>query len=219
MGEYATHRGESIKIGTCESMYYLRADQARLVTPESGSVDPVRDAESIRFRFPFPGEDDVAPGQFEPYNRRIRIDGLQAPAELADDHYRVQFVAQSHGYNVCLPCPESGKAEHGLTVHRNGFPGAVFLAQQRLVNGQLLPILECNCGMAWRVPEEESAPLFEALQASSDAERRREEMSRRHWEDAPLPEDWQTFHDRLADRIRQGYDRERTAELFPGVVA
>jgi hypothetical protein len=27
VGEYATFRGSSIKIGTCESMYYLRADQ------------------------------------------------------------------------------------------------------------------------------------------------------------------------------------------------
>ncbi|MBA3354975.1 MAG: hypothetical protein H0U18_03355 [Pyrinomonadaceae bacterium] len=28
MGEYATFKGLSVKIGTCENMYYLRADQA-----------------------------------------------------------------------------------------------------------------------------------------------------------------------------------------------
>ena len=65
MGEYAKFQGQSIKIGTCENMYYLRADQAAMVQPESGNVDPIRDRESLRFRFPFPDEDNVLPGEFE----------------------------------------------------------------------------------------------------------------------------------------------------------
>ena len=32
MGEYASYLGERIKIGTCENMYYLRADQRHLVS-------------------------------------------------------------------------------------------------------------------------------------------------------------------------------------------
>lgn len=54
MGEYATFRGQSVKIGTCEDMYYLRADQAHLVKPTRGSCDPrAADVQrAIRFRFP-----------------------------------------------------------------------------------------------------------------------------------------------------------------------
>jgi hypothetical protein len=54
MGEYALYKGQQIKIGTCETMYYLRADQAHLVTPLPGNVDPIKDADEIRFRFPSP---------------------------------------------------------------------------------------------------------------------------------------------------------------------
>lgn len=213
MGEYATYRGESIKIGICENMYYLRADQARELRAESGSVNALCDAGVIRFRFPFPSEDSTPPGLFEDYAKRLHIPGLTAPEELADEHYSVQFVAQSHGYNVCLPCPESGKADHGLTVHRNGFAGAVGLSQQRLVDGQLLPILQCVCGMSWRVTEEESGPLFAALEDAARSERHREEMSHRHWEQSDLPADWRSFYDVVAERIRQGFDRDYVAGL------
>ena len=39
MGEYAIRKsdGESIKIGTCEDMYYLRYEDRFKVTPEEGS--------------------------------------------------------------------------------------------------------------------------------------------------------------------------------------
>jgi hypothetical protein len=58
MGEYARYNGSDIKIGTCEDMYYLRADQAHLVTaPVDGMLDPIKYAAQIRFRFPFPEED------------------------------------------------------------------------------------------------------------------------------------------------------------------
>ena len=75
MGEYATRKdiGERIKIGTCESMYYLRADQAREVYAEPGNVDPIADAAAIRFRFPFPDEDGIEPGNFDDHARHMRI--------------------------------------------------------------------------------------------------------------------------------------------------
>jgi hypothetical protein len=173
----------------------------------------------VRFRFPFAWEDGTEPGAFEDYSKRVSIPGMEAPADLVDEHYSIQFVAQSHGYNVCLPCPESGRADHGLKVHRNGFAGAVGLIQQVLHEGTLAPVLDCVCGMAWRVPEEDSAPLFAALEAAAQSDRRREEMSYRHHEGGELPEDWRSMYDEMADRIRQGYDRAYVAELFPGVVA
>ena len=58
MGEYAKHKGEEIKIGTCENMYYLRFDQRHKVKALPGNVDPNgADAYALRFRFPWPNED------------------------------------------------------------------------------------------------------------------------------------------------------------------
>lgn len=54
MGEYATTlTGEHVKIGTCESLYYLRPDQLDQLEP--GSRKAVLDHANVyRFRFPFP---------------------------------------------------------------------------------------------------------------------------------------------------------------------
>ena len=172
MGEYARHKGEEIKIGTCEDMYYLRYDQRALVEPLAGSCDPVRYAGVLRFRFPFPDEDHVAPGGEEfsanYYHRSVPVDGFAAQDV---EHYSVQFAA-SAGYLVSLPCPESaayydagccGRASqhHHLNVHRNGFSGAVHLVAQRWIpEVGLVPVLRCGgCGAMWR--EEEPARIEE----------------------------------------------------------
>ena len=221
MGEYATHNGHEIKIGTCESMYYLRADQAANVVARSGSVDPIGDAGAIRFRFPFPDEDGIAPGQFDDYDRRRVLYGMRAPDELADEHYAIQFTSP-HGYNVCLRCPESIADQptgfgpvpvaDGVKVHRNGFKGATFLSQQKFVDGQLVPVLQCVCGMAWRVQTlEECDDVFASL---ADAHTRYVK-SFVHEHERPTT----STYTEIADRIRQGFDREYVASLgFRSVV-
>ncbi len=167
MGEYAQFQGEQVKIGTCEDMYYLRADQAPLVRALSGNVDPVRDAPSIRFRFPFPDEDRIAPGAFENYDRSLAV-----PVAMPEgvDHSSVQFKADA-GYLVSLPCPEGqarseGAVDTGLTITtgsglrigRNGFSGAVHVVQQKWVGEgaerRLVLICKCGgCGSRWRVED------------------------------------------------------------------
>jgi hypothetical protein len=166
MGEYAIYKGEQIKMGTCEDMYYLRYDQRHQVTPERGSVNPVTDAGELRFRFPWPDEDAIEPGSGKfhdnGYHRSLAIHGMGPTTDV--DHGHVQFVAQA-GYNVCLPCPESAvyqdEAKHGarvlgeLRVHRNGFSGSVHLVAQKYRPGiGLVPILRCGgCGTMWRLEE------------------------------------------------------------------
>lgn len=178
MGEYANHNGRSVKIGTCEDMLYLRADQAHLVRPERGSVDPVRDAEAIRFRFPWPDEDGCEPGSFENPFRTLAVQGASHPVPF--EHGIVQFVA-SAGYNVCLPCPEGAEGiEQGLgpidvggfKVHRNGFRGAVHLSQQRVWEGRLVAVCECGgCGRAYRLETvEQVEPIVVAIRAMADRE-------------------------------------------------
>lgn len=203
MGEYAKFSGSRIKIGTCEDMYYLRADQARMVQHEPGNVDPVKDRESIRFRFPFPDEDGILPGAFNDYNRAIPIHGMAVPAGV--EHHTVQF-SSVRGYLLSLPCPESRdadwlrvvKADNSLspvTIHRNGFSGAVKLCQQRWWEGKLVSVFRCGgCESAWRVETlEEIEPYVVALRSQADQEARRGS------------EYGQNFYTAIADRILLGY--------------
>ena len=165
MSENALYNGERVKIGTCQDMYYLRYEQRSQVVPVPGSVDPVKDAAELRFRFPWPSEDHIAPG-FEECGggyKAVHVPGFVAPGDV--EHGKVQFIAQI-GYNVCLPCPESSAYEpptqHGalrlivpdtedvvtIHVHRNGFKGSVLLVAQRFVpDVGFVPILQCGgCG-------------------------------------------------------------------------
>jgi hypothetical protein len=196
MGEYARYGGQSIKIGTCEDMLYLRADQVRSIQPQRGSVDPSRpDTQRvIRFRFPWPDEDGTPPGGFhaDGPDRAVTLDGdgITLPADL--DHLSVQFVAQA-GYNVCLPCPEGPSGGHGLTVHRNGFAGRVRLVQQAYRGGQLVVICECGgCGARYNIPTlAEAEPLIAACRQEAARRERRNESGA-----------WWTA---VAERIRAGY--------------
>jgi hypothetical protein len=201
MGEYATYHGHKIKIGTCESMYYLRADQATLVKPLPGNVDPIKDAAEIRFRFPFPDEDETAPGTFDPFDRAIYLSGITAPESV--EHYSVQFSALA-GYLVSLPCPESKDSAWvrllnpeekpiPITIHRNGFPGAVGICQQRLWNGKLVLVARCGgCGSLWRYPElKDAEPLIAACRAETDR--------------LPVEGSRAKFFQTIADRITTGY--------------
>lgn len=207
MGEYALYQGDRVKIGTCEEMLYLRAEQAREVCAEAGNVDPVRDARQIRFRFPWPDEDGTAPGHYDDPFRRRRIDGVSAPEGV--DHGSVQFRAEREGYVCSLPCPESGaELPDGVRIARNGFAGATFLCEQAIrgEEGLLCVILQCACGTKWNVPTLEGAlPVLEAL-----AE---EDRRYRAGCQPPLPDDAMTPARAIFELVRRGYDPEYVASL------
>lgn len=181
MGEYATYLGREIKIGTCENMFYLRWDQAHRVTSQSGNVDPVRDRNELRFRFPFPEEDRIEPGAFEDHAKRRRIHGV-TPPDI--DHYSIQLRAEAEGYNLSIPCPEgpvgdkltltgADGVEQSATVHRNGFRGAMFLVQQRWWNGLLVSVCECACGAKYRLETlADAQPVIDSLMAEAAEEDR-----------------------------------------------
>jgi hypothetical protein len=150
VGENAMYSGEPIKIGTCEDMYYLRFDQRRLVDHIPGNVNVNSDeVYEVRFRFPFPDEDRIQPGEFERYDRSIALHGFPMPAGVK--HGSVQFRADA-GYLCSIPCPESGEQIDGLRIAKNGFSGAVHLVRQKLLrDGRLVPVLKCGgCGALWR---------------------------------------------------------------------
>lgn len=190
MGEYASYGGQRVKIGTCENMYYLRADQRHRVGALSGNVNPIKDKGEIRFRFPFPDEDNIEPGAFERYDRTLGLHGVLPPDEVK--HGRPQFV--TNGYNVCLPCPESaeGKAS-GLQFHRNGHPGTVLISQQRYVNGLWVLIARCGgCHYPYRYETlSEVEPVVVALRQQADHE--------------PEGSSARSYLHTVADRIVAGY--------------
>lgn len=197
MGEYAKRSsdGVEIKIGTCEDMYYLRAEQRHSVIPQSGNVNPSsREALSLRFRFPWPDEDNVQPGEFQPYMRALTVPGFSVPAGV--EHHTVQFAAQA-GYLLSLPCPEGTPDPR---IHRNGFAGAVQLVQQKLLaDGRLVPVCRCGgCGAAWRMEDQgEIEALAVAFRAEGD--RRRKDA----WTDSGEFVGHEFYH-AIADRILLG---------------
>lgn len=205
MGEYAKLKstGERVKIGTCENMYYLRADQIGDVVAVGDSVDPAGEYQGeLRFRFPWPDEDGVAPGAFEDPFRARAVHGVDLPDI---EHGIVQFVAQA-GYNVCLPCPE-GPSSHGLNVHRNGFKGAVKIVQQRYWQGQLVTVCECGgCGHKYRLETWAMAePVVVALRSEADRKQAEFDLHAQRQGIASLPcHDARMLHT-IADRITAGY--------------
>ena len=200
MGEYAQYNGEEIKIGTCEDMLYLRADQAHLVKPLPGNVDPVRDRDGIRFRFPFPDEDGKAPGDFDDCDRGQTLWGVKVPEGV--DHYTVQFKA-SNGYLVSLPCPEGPQPEgQPYKIHRNGYGGSVKLVQQRYWEGRLVAVCQCKgCGAAYRLPDlEDAQPIIDELHREADRESRTAQQN-----DTPGNEAIAQRLRTIADRVAAGY--------------
>jgi hypothetical protein len=176
MGEYAIRNsdGQEIKIGTCESMYYLRFEDRFKVSGipgrEDGNVKPWIDEEAaqIRFRLPFPDEDNLLPGEYKQHDRGERLwkkvgegrfetcEGFSDPT-TADDPGTVQLTHPC-GLLLNVPCyhgeklPESSK---DIKAHWNGKSWFLELYQLRpvLVDGllQIFPVVHCRfCRQAWR---------------------------------------------------------------------
>lgn len=108
MGEYAKRKsdGAKIKIGTCEDMYYIRFEDRFKVLPLEGSVDISRNPEDSRFRLPFPDEDGIEPGEYEDYNRALRLSRSVACEWCGGTGTNKTFP------ELCRKCQGSGKDGH-----------------------------------------------------------------------------------------------------------
>lgn len=211
MGEYAMRISDrtEIKIGTCEQMYYLRADQVHLVEGLRGSVDPRQreQAEQIRFRFPFPQEDRTLPGDFDDYDYGLGLYGIEPPEDI--DHYSVQFTRnypQSGGVILSIPCPRGKEGKANLVkVSYNGYNGPVHIHSQRLVDGKLVLILRCgDCGALYRVPTlDEAKPVLDVLEKYAADGDREAKISSDHYKQ-PIASQGD-FYREIARRIVAGY--------------
>lgn len=183
MGENATRKsdGERIKIGTCESMYYLRFDQRDDVSYSwpALSDDPDK-LDPFMYRFPDPREDGTLPGEYESAwgGIKLSIKGFWGGLEGVD-HGCIQATA-GEGYLFNLPCPEGNpdlyKGPYGKApqAHRNGGTTTVIVTAQRWYAGRLVLVIQCaGCRRSIRLQElEDAQPILDALKANGDSERR-----------------------------------------------
>lgn len=177
MGEYARFNNDSIKIGTCEDMYYLRLSDAHRVQPVRGNVDPVKD-KGLRFRLPFPDEDDIQPGHYQEYNRGLRLYQMvksevnpkqKFAADYSPDWLKeakpgsIQLTHDS-GLLVNVPCHHGVKLPEitGATVFWNGKSHSMELSSiKTLEDGSVVPVVKCrHCGEAWRTTWDEVLPFI-----------------------------------------------------------
>lgn len=177
MGEYATRRadGQKIKIGVCEDLFYLRIEDAHKVAPLPGNVDASVET-GLRFRLPYPDEDELGPGEYEDYARGLRLyrtvkDGKHAwsedfaPAWLADaDPGTLQLRHEASGLLVSVPChhgerlPDVGP---NMTAHWNGKGHSIELyAVKRCPSATVLPVVRCrHCGTKWLATWDDVLPF------------------------------------------------------------
>lgn len=159
MGEYAKslvpkNYGESIKIGTCEMMYYLRFSDRNKVKPESNSIQNL-DQDGLFWRVPFPDEDKLAPGCYDQYNRGERLDnGFELGLDDTDKAGNMQFHNES-GLLLNVSCwhgerlPEKSK---DFRACWNGKSWFYELAHLKKHEGVLVPVVHCRfCRNMWRV--------------------------------------------------------------------
>ena len=166
MGEYAKRRtdGEEVKIGTCENMYYLRWEDRHAVEAMHGNVNPAIEL-GIRFRLPYPDEDDIRIGQYGAYNRGLPLvrhhengseylslpDTERSPGNLQLRHDCGLLVNVScyHG----LRLPDVGQ---DASAHWNGKAYSLELAFVKTTSEGVLPIIRCkHCQTMWMVKWEE----------------------------------------------------------------
>ena len=168
MGEYATRKtdGQYIKIGTCESMYYLRWEDRNKVRVQGGYS---LEEPGLAFRLPFPDEAHMAPGEIgeNAYNRGYRLGWYQDPEdearteaftmEGAEEHPGIIQLHHQSGLLVNVPCYHGAKLPDVSGTDIRVFWNGKDCHNWELVRVKnhpgdgLLPLVQCrHCGGLFR---------------------------------------------------------------------
>lgn len=159
-----------VKIGTCSDMYYLRHEDLNAVTPAASQP-------GLRFRLPFPDEDEVRIGEYAEFNRGTRLwdDSSRAdyvPAWLSEAAPgRLQMHHSQSGLLLSVPChhgtrlPDLGP---NATVHWNGKGHSIELSSVKTTDNGVVPVVRCrHCDSAWSTSWDDVLPFVfdDALKA------------------------------------------------------
>lgn len=163
MGEYAKRKTdhEEVKIGTCESMYYLRVEDVDKVIHIHGNIDPSTEND-LFFRLPLPEEDHVMVGN---YDGNIAVYRLYR--EVLDYHGKVEgyedFTADDlieqagtlqlrheSGLLINIPCHHGVKLPDMKGVFWSGKSWFIELRFIKRTSGKLKPVIWCrHCERMW----------------------------------------------------------------------
>lgn len=174
MGEYAKFNGREIKIGTCESMYYLRYEDRARVDPVPHSLDPAK-VTGLFFRLPYPDEDGQEPGSYKMHNKGYRLGKREElpngqsywadwhPEDAADADPGIIQLSHESGLLLNVPCHHGAKlpdvGEH-VKAFWNGKSHALELSSVKSMPGGITrPVYHCRwCGSMWSCEWEEILP-------------------------------------------------------------
>lgn len=173
MGEYAVRKsdGQQVKIGTCESMYYLRYEDRNRVSKLENSLDASTET-GLFWRLPYPDEDEIQIGQYEKYNRGERL-----YKKDEDTRYYVDFsdpttaeqpgtmqLTHPSGLLVNVPCYHGEKLPEGGEIKafwngRSWFYELAFI--KNVEENKIMPVVHCrHCGKMWRYEWAEILPYL-----------------------------------------------------------
>lgn len=164
MGEYATDKrtGERFKIGTCESMYYVRFEQRKDFIYNYPT-------ENCFWRIPTPDEDDVEMGNYnyelfkekEGIPLHLLIDPYKFDKEtilsMQEDKHTLQLRDERMGLLVNVKCPhglpfkgEQFDVEHQqdsfvISYGYNGLRDTLYLAALKNTDKNLSVVVKCRC--------------------------------------------------------------------------
>jgi hypothetical protein len=151
MGEYAFRKSDKkeVKIGTCETMYYLRWDNRNDIVYPHNWLD-------VSFRLPFPDEDSVPIGEYVEYNRCIPLINYSPISELDNGRLVLSHVS---GVQINVPCYHGCAADidedmfQPVTTwpHAKVQPSfSLMRVKQSQDFNKLCPVIKCNwCDYAY----------------------------------------------------------------------
>ena len=190
MGEYLKVNGKEIKLGTCESMYYVRLQQlqeiealgiAEQVAGNENVSDYLDPANGYRYRFPFPEEDHTPAGDYENYDKgfAVVVDQKTAPqlySFLHGEEWEHSTICHScnvggaYNVNIILPCPLSHDFPKDVKMSSGGPSNVIEIVQLKQVDGEVWTVIRCGyCKAAIRIDKDGGTELAATLNAYADS--------------------------------------------------
>ena len=165
MGEYAElkENRQRIKIGTCENMYYLRYSDREKVRALEGNVDPMDEKEipKLRFRLPYPDEDHIMPGNYEPFRKD---EPTLYDYEPKNTNPGLLQLSTKYGMLLNVPCYHGEKLPDNtgeIKTFWNGKRSAYVLKWLKFIDGQPWGVYGCiECREEWRAPLKDLIPFM-----------------------------------------------------------
>ena len=164
MGEHGLRNdGCKVKIGTCENMYYLRYSDRHMIRPLEGNLDPNDDSilKELRWRLPYPDEDHIKPGDYEPFRKE---EPKLYDYEPKNTNAGLLQLKTKYGMLLNVPCYHGEKLPDNtgeIKTFWNGKSSAYVLKWLKFIDGQPYGVYGCiECREEWRAPLNELIPFM-----------------------------------------------------------